>query len=304
MHASDTYSHWNSLSPEQRQQTWQQEILRSFARAEEARREAHNTIDSLRRQVDHLSLQLEKGTTSWGGFGPTQNLAGQSPYAALTSVKCSDNLMKELCKQGVDFRDWDYERLVDKWKPVVREERKAANGLSEQRPLSEASRPRHAINPANLHRPNGQVNAFSRSASIATTAPPTRTSSMDSESRDEDAEGEEDDADLDHSTPSAQLRADLHQQQQHLHQTPQVQTPHPLHQPPNNFQPPASQASPNPQQIYQWSGQPGLANQGRQQVKNLPPGPQDWGREFNHAVMEGIEGPAGVGGGTQQSSGP
>jgi hypothetical protein len=312
LHASDAYSHWNALSQEQRQQTWQREILRSFARAEEARREAQNTIDSLRRQIDQLSLQLEQGTTNWNGFEQTQRTTGQSPYAALSSVKCSDNLMRELCKQGVDFRDWDYERLVDKWKPVVREERKAAHGLGEQKPLSEASQPRHTSNSTNLHLPNGQPSAFPpfpRSASSATTAPPTRTGSMDSASRDdEDAEGEEDDGGIDHSTPSAQIRTELHQQQQRhpqhpQHQIPQIQTTHQSHQshqhePPNNhFPSPAGQTSP----VYQWSGQPGLANQGRMQIKNLPPGPQDWGREFNHAVMEGIEGPGGVGGMGQSS---
>lgn len=313
MHASDVYSYWKSLDPTQRQQTWQQEILRSFARAEEARKEGQNTIASLRRQVDHLSLQLDKGTTNWNGFGSTQNPVGQSPYAALTSIKCSDNLMKELCRQGVDFRDWDYERLVDKWKPVVREERKAqANGLSEQRSLSEASRPRIVNNTTNPQRPNGlPPNPYSRSTSITTIAPPTRTNSMDSESRDEDAEGEDDDAEIDHSTPSAQLLVDIHQRQHLQHnQMPQVQSPHTLHQPSNNFhspnqqsnafQSPISQVSPNQQQqMYGWSGQPGLANQG---LKNLPPGPNDWNREFNQVAMEGIEGPAGGGMGGNQGS--
>ncbi|KAE9992715.1 hypothetical protein EG327_008145 [Venturia inaequalis] len=303
VHASDAYSYWSSLDPNQKQQTWQQEILRSFARAEDARKEGQNTIDSLRRQIDQLTLQLEKGTaSSWNGSEPTQNPAGQSPYAALTSIKCSDNLMKELCRQGVDFRDWDYERLVDKWKPVVQEERKAANGLSEQRSLSEASRPRVASNSANPQRSNGlPPNPYSRSTSIATTAQPTRTNSMGSESRDEDAEGEEDDGEIGHTTPAAQLRVDVHQQQHLQHnQISQVQSPHTLHQPPNNFQSPnqtntfhspVNQASPNQQQMYGWSRQPGLANQ---TVKHLPSGPNDWTREFNHAAMEGIEGPAGM----------
>lgn len=306
LHASDAYNYWKLLDPNQKQQTWQQEILRSFARAEEARKEGLNTIDSLRRQIDQLSLQLEKATKNWNGFGPTQNPAEQSPYAALTSIKCSDNLMKELCRQGVDFRDWDYERLVDKWKPVVREERKAANGLGGQRSLSEASRPRLASNPANPQRPNGlPPNPYSRSTSIATTAAPTRTNSMDSESRDEDAEGEVDDGEIDHATPSAQLRVDIHQQQHLQHnQMSQVPSSLTLHQPSNNFQSPnqttntfhspINQVSPNQQQqMYGWSGQPGLANQG---VKSLPPGPNDWTREFSHAAMEGIEGPAGMGG--------
>lgn len=292
LHASDAYSHWNSLNPEQRRQTWQQEILRSFARAEEARKEAQNTIAALRQHIDQYSLQLDKGTTSWNEFGTSQNAAGQSPYAALTTVKCSDNLMKELCRQGVDFRDWDYERLVDKWKPVVREERKAAKGLSEQRSLSEVSRPGNASNTVHPHRPNEQLNEYSRATSIATTAPPTRTSSMDSQSRDEDAEGEEDDGEI---RTSAQLRIAVHQQQQlQQNQMPQVQSPLLIHQPPNTFQSPVNQVGANQQHMYAWSGQPRLANQGG--MKNLPPGPQDWTREFNQVAMEGIEGPAGMGG--------
>ncbi|TID21029.1 hypothetical protein E2P81_ATG05654 [Venturia nashicola] len=310
VHASDAYSYWNSLDPNQKQQTWQQEILRSFARAEEARKEGQNTIASLRRQIDQLSLQLDQGTKSWDGFGTTQNTPGQLPYSALASIRCSDNLMKELCRQGVDFRDWDYDRLVDKWKPVVREERKAANGLTGQRSLSETSRPRIASNPAKPQKPNGlppkpnglPPNPYCRPTSIATTAPPTRTNSMGSESRDEDAEGEEDDGEIDHATPSAQLHIDIHQQQHLQHnQMSQVQSPHTLHQPPNNFQSPhqtntfhspINQVSPNQQQMYAWSGQPGLANSG---VKNIPAAPNGWTTDFNHAAMEGIEGPAGMG---------
>ncbi|QDS72048.1 hypothetical protein FKW77_002514 [Venturia effusa] len=305
LHASDAYSHWNSLDPNQKQQTWQQEILRSFTLAEEARKDGLNTIDALRRQIDQLSLQLDKRKKDWSGLGAVQAPAGLSPYAALTSIKCSDNLMKELCRQGVDFRDWDYEKLVDKWKPVVREERKVVNGLGGQRPLSEALHAPIGSSSAISQRQNGPPpNPYSRSTSIATTIPPTRTSSVNSESRDEDAEGEEDDGEIDHATPSVQPRVEI-QQQQHLQHNPtsQTQSPHPLHHPPNNFQSsnqttntfhsPISQVSPNQQQMYTWSGQPGLSNQG---VKNTPPGPQDWTREFNHAAMEGIEGPAGMGG--------
>jgi hypothetical protein len=305
-HASDAFNHWNSLSPEQRHQTWQEEILRAFARAEDARKDAQNMVDSLRQQVDHLTIQLEKGATSWNDFGPKDALQHQlaySPYAALTSLRLSSDLMKELCKQGVDFRDWDYERLVDKWRPVVRDERRSANGLSEQKPLSATPQIRHATNASSLPRPNGQLSAFSRSASITSAvslAPPTRTSSMDSESRDADAEGEDDDADAEHEIPTTSMGGDLRAKRLRPPSipTPTNQSPNILQQPvyQPNLQSPTNQVSSNAQQqMYRWPPQsgasPNMARPGFARVKNLPPGPSDWEREMS-AVMEGIEGPA------------
>ncbi|KAF2434316.1 hypothetical protein EJ08DRAFT_500250 [Tothia fuscella] len=136
-HITEAFNHWDGLSDEQRRETWQLETLRNYTRAEEERKEAQNAITSLRRQIDHLSQSLERANAAWPGANPQQF----SQYSPLTSLRLSNEQMQELCKQGVDFSGWDYARLIDKWKLILREERNSANGLGGQRALPDISQP-------------------------------------------------------------------------------------------------------------------------------------------------------------------
>jgi hypothetical protein len=273
-HIAEAYNHWNGMSEAQRQETWQLEILRSYTRAEEDRKESQNAITSLRRQIDHLSHQLERANSGWSATGSQQYPFSQ--YSPLTSLRLSNDLMKELCKQGVDFRGWDYARLIDKWKIVVREERKTANGLGSQRALPEPSQPlpRQPLKTTTLPRTlNGHASTVSRSASTTSAisgAPHNhaRTESMDSEYHDADGDGEDEDADAE-ADMDTETEADS-QRLQPNQQPPQVQ----------------------PQ--YQWPAQVPITNYGTGNgLARLAPGPDDWKREMAHA-MEGVEG-SGVG---------
>jgi hypothetical protein len=307
-HIDDAFSHWKHLDANQRQEAWQQEILRSYARAEEGRKEAQNTIDSLRRQIDHLSSQLEKANTGWTVFGQgreSQYPLFYSPYSPLTSLRLSNDLMRELCRQGVDFRDWDYERLTNKWKTAVQDERKAANGLGAQRSFFDTPHHHHHHRQSTASFSqrvlNGTSSTVSRSASTASAisaAPATRTNSMDSESRDADAEGEDDDVELNGDDTATEIRGES--QQHHVAPQKAVEVPNP----------PSSQLSARQcrdqvhtgqniaqqqQSAYGWPlphSHQAQSQSYSQGMKSLPPGPNDWRREMNHAAMEGLEGPA------------
>jgi hypothetical protein len=311
-HITDAYHHWNLLDMELRQETWQLEVLRAYAQAEEDRKESENTIDSLRRQIDTLTTSLERANAGWGG----QSSLGPYPlssYSAVTSPRLSNDLVKELCKQGVDFRGWDYTRLMDKWKGVVREERKAAHGLGAQRALPNTMRTRQPSHHVPHPPLNGHAEAGSRStntASAISAAPPTRTDSMDSGSRDADAdaEGEEDadgdadgDEELDDSVTETEESSHRREQQLHHQRNPSDLQQHNtlLHQ----QNPSLGLAGPSPQNIQPTNGGPrygwhpqemGVAASTRAYapvITRLPPGPNDWNREIAHA-MEGVEGSA------------
>jgi hypothetical protein len=144
----------------------------------------------------------------------------------------------------MDFRNWDYDRLIDKWRGVIREGKATASGLPAQRPLpggpdstrscSMVSVTPQAFSSVNQPRQGSPVKV----EGLPFTAPPTV---VDDHSNDHlDAEGDDDeDLGLDQHTPpedhsmsehSQHLPPQHHQQQHHmplqptpLHHTQQVQ---------------------------------------------------------------------------------
>ncbi|KAF4543219.1 hypothetical protein BFW01_g7270 [Lasiodiplodia theobromae] len=141
-HLQEAYNHWKSLSDKQRQETWTLEILRSYTRADESRREAENSLASARKEIEALknnrwiNMGMASSTTSAYGAG-----AAQSPGSSLA---LSSDTFKELAgkqSQGLDPRTWDYEKLMEKWTTVVKENKKTMLGLANQRSLSTGSVP-------------------------------------------------------------------------------------------------------------------------------------------------------------------
>jgi hypothetical protein len=318
-HTTDAYHHWNQLTAEVRQEMWQLEILRSYSLADQDRKESRNTIDSLRRQIDYMTTSLERANAGWNGQA-SPNEHPLTPYSALTSLRLSNDLMKELCKQGVDFRGWDYARLIDKWKGIAREERKAVHGLGAQRALPTPVSNRQHSNHASHSTLNGHVQNASRSASTASAfsvAPPTRIDSMDSDARDADADADGDDdadgdADGDEDINDSMTETEETSHRHHQHQrnpsdlqrapVQQHSTPIQRHNPPlgqHNHAGQPIQSLP-PQQSnggsrFGWNPQELGVTPSRaygQHITRLPPGPDDWKREMAHAAMEGVEGPA------------
>lgn len=131
-HVFQAWQHWSSLDEPTRQKTWTLCILRSYTQAESARKEAESTIDVLRRQIEHLSMQLAKASNDYSLYRDN----GVPSSAILTSMRLSPETLVQIHKQGTDMRNWDYDKLVDKWRGIVREERES--GYKIGRAMSEA----------------------------------------------------------------------------------------------------------------------------------------------------------------------
>lgn len=211
-HIAEAYNHWTRQADKTRHEYWQIEILRCYARADEKRRETEVQLENARRENEHLKANR------W---------TSGAPYPSPVSITLGVDTAKELGKQGMEHRNWDYERLIDKWRTMIRESKVAASGMAAQRPLPEAtsstrscsmaSVPPQQFNSVNAPRQGSPVKV---EATMPYTAPPTVNG--DGGSDQVDAEGEDDDDDID-LTPQTLSDEDSINQIQHQIQPQPVQ---------------------------------------------------------------------------------
>ncbi|PVH95047.1 hypothetical protein DM02DRAFT_645556 [Periconia macrospinosa] len=187
-HIADAYTHWMHQSEHTRQEYWQVEILRSYARANDLRREAEISLQHARRELEFYKSQRP---------GPEL-----SPVSFTFTL--GTETVKELGKLGMDFRNWDYDRLIEKWKTVVRENKNLTSGLAAQKPLPGGAPSTRSCSMTSLpnqpftagHGPLSQSQSSVKIETSAGSAPPT-ISGREASSDQADAEGEDDDTQVD-----------------------------------------------------------------------------------------------------------
>jgi hypothetical protein len=221
-HIADAYTHWIQQSERIRLEYWQIEILRCYARAHDRRREAEVQLENARREIEHLKANR------W--------TSGASEISPIT-INLTTDTTKELGKHGMDFRNWDYDRLIEKCRGAIREGKASTSGMAAQRPLpggptstscSMVSMTPQAFAPINHTRQGSPVKV----EGLPFTAPPTVVDEPGSDQL--DAEGDDDeDLDLDHHSPQEDQHMIEHQPQpmrpQQVQQHHMPLQPTPLH---------------------------------------------------------------------------
>ncbi|CAI6331784.1 unnamed protein product [Periconia digitata] len=186
-HIADAFSHWMHQPEHARQEFWQVEILRSYARANDLRREAEMSLQHARRELEFYKAHRP------------------GPELSPVSFTLGTETVRELGKLGMDFRNWDYDRLVEKWKTVVRENKNIAAGMSAQKPLpappstrscSMTSLPNQPFASGQGALPQSMSQSSVKLEQTACSAPPT-ISGQEPSSDQADAEGEDDDTPVD-----------------------------------------------------------------------------------------------------------
>ncbi|RAQ99509.1 P-loop containing nucleoside triphosphate hydrolase protein [Stemphylium lycopersici] len=226
-HIADAFHHWTQHSDKTRQEYWQIEILRCYARANDSKRETEVQLEHARREIDYLKANR------WTSGGPDV-----SPV----SINLSSDTTRELAKHGMDYRNWDYDRLIDKWRTAIRENRSSVSGLAAQKPLptdastrscSMTSQPTQAFAAINQPRQSSPIKV---ETSMPFNPPGTVSGEMGNDQV--DAEGDDDDDEIDltpqtneeedsmhHMQHQAHRQSLHHPQPQHNHSTPLQPTP-------------------------------------------------------------------------------
>ncbi|KAF2713972.1 hypothetical protein K504DRAFT_498766 [Pleomassaria siparia CBS 279.74] len=211
-HIADAYNHWMHLSDKGRQEFWQVEILRSYARGNDLRQQAEINLANARREIEYLK------TAKWS--------AGASEFSPI-SFSLGTETVKELGKHGMDYRNWDYDRLVEKWKRIVRET-KDPSGMAVQKPLPHTIRSSSTTSlPTQFCAINCKAQGI-RPDPMPFTAPPTATEQEPSSDQ-VDAEGEDDDGDSVLDADTALDEASLNNALQNHPHAPQPIHPSQLH---------------------------------------------------------------------------
>lgn len=196
-HIADAYNHWQHQPENVRQEHWQIEILRCYARANDARRETEVQLENARREIEYLKANR------W---------TSGAPDLSPVSITLGADTAKELSKQGMEYRNWDFDRLVDKWRTVVRESTSTASGMAAQKQLPDSrscsmvSLPPQSF--ATVNRP-GQSSPIKMDTGMPFSAPTT----VNGESDHVDAEGDDDDENLELDSNTLQDDEPKYQQQ-------------------------------------------------------------------------------------------
>ncbi|KAF2494880.1 hypothetical protein BU16DRAFT_562510 [Lophium mytilinum] len=227
-HLTEAWNHWQTLSREQQQESWQLEILRSYHRSNDALKNTQGELEAARLEVEQLKA------AQWSSVNTPQypQFPGHTPPATL---HVGTDIVKQATARSPDPRNWDYDHLVEKWKAVVRDNKKAANGMAAQRSLSVASPQSIMLGsrnctmddpgvPVPIYPPQNGTGANANSNSLPQngrtlahvySAPPTINGTADDDTADQmDGEGEDEDADGDaEEAPEEAALADQRQQQ-------------------------------------------------------------------------------------------
>jgi hypothetical protein len=142
-HLKLAYAQWMNASDEQRTKQWQLELVRAFVNEQEKLKEAEERMERVQQEANQLQAQVEMlSRCQW-----PREMALWPPERVPIGNKVVKELRMELKKHnsegessgggsGGEAGRWDFERLVGRWKRVVKEDKSRRMGMSavHQRP--------------------------------------------------------------------------------------------------------------------------------------------------------------------------
>lgn len=168
-HLAATYSIWNGLAPDQREQLWRLELARGVSRKQKEVDKLKEGQDMLRQENKNLKTQIEQLTRL--------QQPREFKIAPPSTIYVDEKLMGRMLEQGmvnrqhlVGFNIADrhtdlntiVSSVVDRWKSVIVSTRLSTGGLQTQRPLHAESTepsPRGSVaevSPSTQHHPSQQ----------------------------------------------------------------------------------------------------------------------------------------------------
>ncbi|KAA8644374.1 uncharacterized protein ATNIH1004_008576 [Aspergillus tanneri] len=114
-HLELAVKHWMSLSPDARQEAWQLEITRAFAREIEKRKSLDDQLARVQQEANQLRAQVERlGSCQW-----PREFAIFPPDTLPLPREVARELDAREGQISPGSQRWDYDNVVAKWKRVV-----------------------------------------------------------------------------------------------------------------------------------------------------------------------------------------
>lgn len=144
-HFEQAYSNWQMSARESREGEWRFECQKAYAEEYDRHRDTRERLDQLEQEIHHLRERLNHEKS--GQLSSSSNLQ-------VTSMPLSRSTVNSFSpQQARDLQFWDYDRLLDKWKQRIQQQRSAQHPLPTLGSWSSNNTPMDGASSAYEHRP-------------------------------------------------------------------------------------------------------------------------------------------------------
>ncbi|KAL8840736.1 MAG: hypothetical protein Q9170_001174 [Blastenia crenularia] len=148
-HFEQAYSNWQTLPPARKQDEWRLDCQKAYAEEYDRHRETRERLDQLEQEIHHLRERLEKdGQASSSIFENTV-----MPLSRTTINSFSP-------QQARNLQLWDYDRLLDKWKQRIQQQRSTQHPLPAVGPWSPHDEPVNGAESTFEQRPHDETQLY------------------------------------------------------------------------------------------------------------------------------------------------
>lgn len=115
-HLHDAFQAWKALPEKQKHEAWRTESLRAYAREQEKRHEADARLQRVEQEAQHLRAQVAQLSKCQ----QPREFVLFPPTTLPLPTDIAKAALETAAQSGFDAADWDYDRLVAKWKSRIR----------------------------------------------------------------------------------------------------------------------------------------------------------------------------------------
>ncbi|KAL9604628.1 MAG: hypothetical protein Q9219_000348 [cf. Caloplaca sp. 3 TL-2023] len=146
-HFEQAYVNWQKLASENKQEEWRLECQKAYAEEYDRHRETKDRLDQLEQEVHNLQERMNR-----------ESKDGQPPSSSsifeVKSMPLSRATMNSFsARQARDLQLWDYDRLLDKWKRRIQQQRSVQHPLPTQGSWTPGNTPMNGAPFGYAHRP-------------------------------------------------------------------------------------------------------------------------------------------------------
>ena len=128
-HLELAYAQWTAADDRQRQAQWQLELARAFVKEQEKRKEVEGRLERVQQEASQLQAQVEMlSRCQWPRemalWPPERVPIGKE---TVQELRYGSGVQKSSTEEGQGR--WDFDRLVGKWKKIIREDKSRMLGV-------------------------------------------------------------------------------------------------------------------------------------------------------------------------------
>ncbi|KAI9666182.1 MAG: hypothetical protein M1821_004117 [Bathelium mastoideum] len=130
-HVQNAYNHWKSLSGHHHAEAWSLETLRAYSRVRDIAAETAASLDQAHQQIEYLRAENDKLSRCQ----QPREFILNPPSLLPISADAAKALSASAAANGESAMTWDFDRLMEKWRRIVRDSRR---GMEAQRTFVES----------------------------------------------------------------------------------------------------------------------------------------------------------------------